>query len=1079
MTAADNQRVTITVDEDNPSKKTRAVEENPQVNHDDSVSNEENIVNGVVAAVAVATPTTVTAAPGIDNVNDDNEDFSFSRDYASPPPRKKQALSSSLSSPAGNNNNEEDRNDNDVEMATTTTTTTTATADKKTMVMSPIDLTVSPYFPSTTTPNSNSNNNNQDDDEVDSGVFIIDREPVAVAAAVADRGDDSNNDHDNDNDELQIVSSNVVNPNIHLPHKRPDCDVYKFSTDDPAKFCDNCYCVVCDVPARDCRLWDVDEHAMHCVEVPKVTKSRHEDFEILDSPTATTAAQAATAAAALSRDALRNYLTTHATTVPRPTEHEFFAALLQRQEHELELQRHYQRQQTTRNNNNNNIMMMHDDDIDDDDIDIDIEDDMMNSRNINPITKELQKVLSIRGHRMRITEVLGIKLRIELEFDEGSRNETKQSKTTTTTTTTKTKTEKKENPGSDALLQVNDMAGDLPKLALNSFYVEGVKIGWPFPSVLLPQRQMAMHIIKALKRRLHTVLESPTGTGKSAAILCSVLAWQKYYMQTATDNDEKNFIWNTRSDKKVPKIIYCSRTHSQVAQMVASLKKTPYRPKMTVLGSREKLCIHEELTGPNKSSKVPLSIACQARRKNTERERKALLSTHSYDDNSPHTQRRGDGKYIPRSELPPGEVYSPPTCPHYRNLTSKQTAQMVAKRFVGSQRGTTCCSVGEGTAFGVHDLEDLISFGKNPYLEKNVTVYRGEDSKFGLAILKNKDPVSGKQIPGIHVHSVTGNGGAKVESRLKDGDRILEMNEKNARMWNMAQFLNELKAIPQDKPLRLSVLRANADTPSLLQDTEEVPSDHSSCPYYLSRGLHAISDLTFAPYNYILDPGIRRVMNIDLDNSVVVLDEAHNIESVLCESGSTKCGEIELCQFIRLLVPWARRSEKTMKIDIIGSEEKEDSAKVAHDLLIFVENLLFHLHGKRQAFEKSTQLEKLQMEYERYHNIPDDHEIELSYDGPTGYGRKGVPSGCKSLFDELRITEQECSRLLNRCESLESAMFGNKEDSESQPDPSQSNTMSSFVGLLSKFVTGKLKVCSLQQMLQYVYSKPNFSLHSC
>ena len=34
-----------------------------------------------------------------------------------------------------------------------------------------------------------------------------------------------------------------------------------------------------------------------------------------------------------------------------------------------------------------------------------------------------------------------------------------------------------------------------------TFFVEGVKIGWPFPSVMLPQRQMAIHSIKALQHK--------------------------------------------------------------------------------------------------------------------------------------------------------------------------------------------------------------------------------------------------------------------------------------------------------------------------------------------------------------------------------------------------------------------------------------------------------------------------------------------------------------------------------------------------------------------------------------------------
>ncbi|KAJ6228529.1 fanconi anemia group j protein [Anaeramoeba flamelloides] len=55
------------------------------------------------------------------------------------------------------------------------------------------------------------------------------------------------------------------------------------------------------------------------------------------------------------------------------------------------------------------------------------------------------------------------------------------------------------------------------------------------------------------------------------------------------------------------------------------------------------------------------------------------------------------------------------------------------------------------------------------------------------------------------------------------------------------------------------------------------------CPYYLARALQKESDLIFCPYNYLIEPTIRKNLKIDLDNEVVIIDEAHNIENVCRE----------------------------------------------------------------------------------------------------------------------------------------------------------------------------------------------------
>ena len=119
----------------------------------------------------------------------------------------------------------------------------------------------------------------------------------------------------------------------------------------------------------------------------------------------------------------------------------------------------------------------------------------------------------------------------------------------------------------------------------------------------------------------NAALDSPTGTGKTLCLLCACLAWQQHRKGAVNQHQQRSGLvevdrklktamanrgtgWDTlaeASDAKtpvnaaevyVPKILYASRTHTQLSQCVKELKCTVYKPSVCTLASREQLCIN-------------------------------------------------------------------------------------------------------------------------------------------------------------------------------------------------------------------------------------------------------------------------------------------------------------------------------------------------------------------------------------------------------------------------------------------------------------------------------------------------------
>ncbi|VDK81067.1 unnamed protein product [Onchocerca ochengi] len=108
-------------------------------------------------------------------------------------------------------------------------------------------------------------------------------------------------------------------------------------------------------------------------------------------------------------------------------------------------------------------------------------------------------------------------------------------------------------------------------------------------------------------------------------------------------------------------------------------------------------------------------------------------------------------------------------------------------------------------------------------------------------------------------------------------------------------------------------------------------SKPSLCPYFsTARVLIDDADIIFCPFSYLIDPIIRVNSGLSLKNTIVILDEAHNVEDVCREAVSFTFMERELVDSAADLYQKANELEKELA--------KVDAKIVAEEGLIEIED---------------------------------------------------------------------------------------------------------------------------------------------
>lgn len=379
----------------------------------------------------------------------------------------------------------------------------------------------------------------------------------------------------------------------------------------------------------------------------------------------------------------------------------------------------------------------------------------------------------------------------------------------------------------------------------------GLDIHFPFD--LYPiQKTMVGRLITAYTNQYHCLLESPTGTGKTLVLLCSALAWREKSKSMGQPYRSPALIAQLAEERrKVLEKKHCKCGRRQTRNELDELKdmidpKKPKNKKVCDVGDEDPDCIVIPDDDDDDCKIISNGDNCYE---------KSVCDA----DSTKFSDDLDDCKK-------PSTIDSTP-CESCQALAAHELLDnTLGQPFLGVEQKKI-----PRIYYGTRTHKQITQVVR----ELNKTPYR---SNLRMCILSSRE-------------RTCINESVKDESNRNDLCQELVRNKqasasgkkKKAATGESCPYYSDSNTIAA----AFEQINLDYDTKAWdIEDASAFGTTYGCCPYFGLRSLQEQADITFSPYNYLLDPMIRKTLDIKLKNSIVILDEAHNIEDICRDSAS-------------------------------------------------------------------------------------------------------------------------------------------------------------------------------------------------
>ena len=381
----------------------------------------------------------------------------------------------------------------------------------------------------------------------------------------------------------------------------------------------------------------------------------------------------------------------------------------------------------------------------------------------------------------------------------------------------------------------------------------------PFPA----QLAVMSKILLALKKKQHALLESPTGSGKTLALLCSALSWQQE--EAVRVRQEVELERSVRAEEKALGKVKAEKKEKVMIKQ-DEMEKNEIEKKVIFLDSDDEF---EDKVQDKKDVKMEKKEKIEEK---MDIEMETMDVEMAVDEVDETSKKR---------KLPPSMdnyIKNPKTNSIDFSKISKETRDEIHDNL-------------DITTEGEEDLKDInqviadrlpkIYFSSRTHsqLAQVIDEYRSCPSRF----------VTFAKELGLSMSLLGSRKQMCIRSDVKNApnpnDKCRDLTDRN-----MCDYRNKSAG-----------LKVGIKSIWDVEDVVNAGNEHAGCPYYYSRESMENANIIFCPYNYLIDPSIRAAMKLNLNESIIILDEAHNVEDVCRDSASIDLLESNLIDSLKLL----------------------------------------------------------------------------------------------------------------------------------------------------------------------------------